>query len=402
MVLYSYECLNKQGDIVKGEINAEDINQALEKLRGMGLSVIDLAESAPKKKNSFFTMEKKVTLGELALFSRQLSSMLSAGIPVTRALFTLSRQVENPTLKKALESIVHDVESGMNLTDAFGAHPNVFSDLYISMIRSGETGGMLEKSLVRLSEQLQKEKILREEVRSALSYPRTIGIFAIVIFIAMLVFLVPIFQGFLPQTANTPAITRFVFDLSNSIRTHYYIWIGAITVIAIGISAFAKSQKGHDLWEHFKLRAPVFGPLILKSVIARFARTLATLLDGGIPVVQALESAGPTSGSDIVADTVKLAARRIEEGKSIASTLEENSVFPPVVTHMIAVGEESGTLPALLDKIAEFYEQEVETGTKSLQSHIQPIALILIGILIGGMLISLYLPIFTALTEVGY
>ncbi|NLU51943.1 MAG: type II secretion system F family protein [Clostridiaceae bacterium] len=402
MITFTYECLNKQGDIVKGVINAESINEAVEKLRGMGLSVIDLNENKPKRKSSFLSMDKKVTLADLALFSRQFSSMLGAGIPVTRALYTLSRQVENPTLRNALEGIVRDVEGGMNLSEAFGAYPNIFSDLYISMIRTGETGGMLEKSLIRLSEQLQKEKILKEEVKSAISYPRTIAIFAVVIFFAMLIFLVPIFEGFIPKTTHTPAITRFVFGLSESIRSRYYIWFGAMVAVSSAVVAFAKSKKGHDLWEHFKLKIPIFGPLILKSVIARFSRTLATLLEGGIPVVQALESAGPTSGSDIIANTVKLAAKQIEEGKSIASTLEESGIFPPVVTHMIAVGEESGTLPVLLDKIAEFYEQEVETSTKTLQSHIQPIALILIGVLIGGMLISLYLPIFTAVTEVGF
>lgn len=398
MISFNYECLNKQGQTVSGELTSESVNQAVEKLRSMGLSVIDLKEIKPKVKSSLFSLEKKVTIGNLTLFSRQLSSMLNAGIPVTRALATLSRQSENQTLSSALAAIARNVEGGMSLTDAFSAYPNIFSNLYIAMLRAGEIGGMLETSLLRLSEQLEKEKVLKDEVKSATSYPKTIGIFALVIFVLMLVFLVPVFKGFIPQNVEMPAITKFIFMLSESIRNRYYIWIMVVGLIIAGMVAFFKSKTGHELWEKMKLTMPVFGPIILKSVIARFTRTLATLLEGGIPVVQALQSAGPTSGSDIVAQTVLLATKRIEEGKSIASTLEESKVFPPMVTHMIAVGEEAGSLPALLDKIAQFYEQEVSTTTRGLQALIQPIALVLIGLLIGGMLISLYLPIFTAVT----
>lgn len=398
MLTFKYECINKQGQSVKGQLSAETVTQAVEKLRGMGLSVIDLDEYKPKKKNSFFTLEKKVTIGDLTLFSRQLSAMIGAGIPVTRAINTLSKQSENPTLGSALENIARNVEGGMNLTDAFSSYPNIFSDLYISMIRSGEVGGMLENSLLRLSEQLQKEKVLKDEIKSATSYPKVIGIFALVIFVAMLAFLVPIFQGSIPGETKIGGITQFIFDASESLRNNPLIWLLVVAVIVGGLFAFFKSKTGHRLWERTKLTMPIFGTLILKSVIARFTRTLSTLLEGGIPVVQALQSAGPTAGSDVLNETVQLATKRIEEGKSIASTLEESDVFPPMVTHMIAVGEESGSLPSLLDKVAEFYEQEVSTATKGLQALIQPIALVVIGVLIGGMLIALYLPIFSAVT----
>lgn len=401
MASFSYECLNRQGQTVKGQISSENIPQAVDKLRSMGLSIVELKEIKIKKRSSFLSMEKKVTLGDLTLFSRQLSAMISSGIPVTRAINTLSRQSENPALRSALENIARNVEGGMNLTDAFSAYPHIFSDLYVSMIRAGEAGGMLENSLLRLSEQLQKEKILKDEVKSAISYPRTIGIFALLIFIAMLVFLVPIFQGSLPQHVEINVITQFIFDMSASIRSNYLMWIFAAIAIVAVFTFFFKSRAGHDFWERIKLKMPVFGPIILKSVIARFTRTLATLMEGGIPVVQALESAGPTSGSDVLNEAVQLATKRIEEGKSIASTLEESDVFPPMVTHMISVGEESGSLPSLLDKVAEFYEQEVAATTRGLQALIQPIALIVIGILIGGMLIALYSPIFSAVTSSG-
>ncbi len=401
MLSFNYECLNKQGQLITGQINSESVAQAVEKLRSMGLSIVDLKEYKQKNVSSFFSLEKKVTTGDLTLFSRQLAAMIGAGIPVTRAISTLSRQAVNSTFRSALETIARNIEGGMSLTDAFSAYPKIFTGLYISMIKAGEIGGMLENSLLRLSEQLQKEKTLNDEIKSALSYPKYIGIFAIVIFIAMVVFLVPVFKGFIPKNTDIPAITQFIFSMSDSIRSYYYIWIVAVGIIITGVILFLKSKTGHQLWESFKLTMPIFGNLILKTVVARFTRTLATLLEGGIPVVQALESAGPTSGSDVVANTVKLATKRIEEGKSIASTLEESGVFPPMVTHMISVGEEAGSLPELLSKVAEFYEQEVATETRGLQAMVQPIALVLIGILIGGMLISLYLPIFSSVTATG-
>lgn len=401
MLSFNYECLNKQGQLVTGQLESESVAQAVEKLRSMGLSIVDLKERKQKSKSAFFSMEKKVTIGDLSLFSRQLASMIGAGMPVTRAISTLSRQAVNSTFRSALETIARNVEGGMSLTDAFSAYPKIFSGLYISMIKAGEVGGMLENSLLRLSDQLQKEKTLNDEVKSALSYPKYISIFAVVIFIGMLGFLVPVFKAIIPKNAEIPGLTQFIFNVSDSIRSHYYIWIAAIAVIVTGTVLFLKSKTGHELWENHKLTMPIFGRLILKTVVARFTRTLSTLLEGGIPVVQALESAGPTSGSDVVANTVKMATKRIEEGKSIASTFEESGVFPPMVTHMIAVGEESGSLPELLSKVAEFYEQEVAAETRGLQALIQPVALVLIGILIGGMLISLYLPIFSSITSTG-
>lgn len=401
MLSYNYQCLNKQGQIINGQLSAESISHAIEKLRGMGLSVIDLKEAKVKVKSNFFSFDKKVTISDLTLFSRQLAAMIAAGIPVTRAISTLSKQSENPALRAALENIARNIEGGINLTDAFSAYPNIFSRLYISMIHSGEIGGTLENSLLRLSEQLQKEKIINDEIKSATSYPKIISVFAIVIFIIMLVFLVPIFKSAVPANTEINSITQLIFNMSESIRSRPLVWLSVVIAITALFVGFFKSKPGHRFWENNKLKMPIFGPVILKSVIARFTRTLATLLEGGIPVVQALESAGPTSGSDVLNEIVQLATKRIEEGKSIALTLEQSDVFPPMVTHMIAVGEESGSLPELLNKVAEFYEQEVETTTRGLNALIQPIALVVIGLLIGGMLIALYSPIFSAVATSG-
>lgn len=402
MPIFSYECMNKQGEMITGEITSDSIMAAAEKLRASGYAVLELAEYKEKPRSRFLSNEKKVKLADITLFSRQLAAMLSAGIPVTRALYTLSRQAENPTLKSALETISKNVEGGMSLADAFGAYPDIFSNLYVSMLRAGEIGGTLENTLLRLSEQLHKEKQIRDNIKSAVSYPKMIAIFTLVIFVGMLVFMVPIFRGYIPATTEVPGITQFIFNLSESVRTKWYVWIAVIGAVVLSIVLFFKSKTGRELWEYYKLKLPIIGPIMVKTVIARFTRTLSTLLEGGIPVVQAMESAGPTSGSDVLAETVKLATKRIEEGKTIASTLEESDVFPPMVTHMIAVGEESGTLPALLDKIAEFYEEEVDVTTKSLQSILQPVLLIFIGVVVGAMLVALYLPMLTSVTSVSY
>ena len=401
MPTFSYECMNKQGQVIAGIISSDTVASAVEKLRSSGYAILDIKEQKQKTRSSFLSTEKKVKLSDITLFSRQLAAMLGAGIPVTRAINTLSRQRENPTLRNALEDISRNIEGGMSLTDAFSAYPKIFPPIYISMLRAGEIGGTLEKTLLRLSEQLQKEKQIKDNIKSATSYPKMIGIFTVVVFTAMLVFMVPTFQGFIPDTVEIGGITRFIFNLSESVRTKWYIWVASIILVVSSVMAFLKSRTGHDLWEKVKLKMPIFGPIIVKSVVARFTRTLATLLEGGIPVVQALENAGPTSGSDVVAETVKLATKRIEEGKTIASTLEESEVFPPMVTHMIAVGEEAGTLPDLLDKVADFYEEEVDVATKGLQALIQPILLIFIGALVGGMLIALYMPMFNSVASMS-
>ena len=399
---FNYECINKQGEIVRGQVNSENFSSAVEKLRKMELSIIDIKElDTTQGKSKIFSREKKVSTGDLSMFSSQMSAMINAGIPVTRALFTIGQQTANITFKNALISIAQNVESGMGLTDAFMLYPNIFSDLYISMIHSGEIGGMLEESLARLAEQLQKEKILKDNIKSATFYPRMVAGFALLLFVGMLVLLVPIFKGFIPMNADIPAITKAIFILSDSVRTKWFIWVLIFAVISFSIYLFIKSPLGRKFWDEVKFKMPAFGPIIHKSVLARFSRTLSTLLEGGIPVIQALESAGPTSGSILLVEAVERAAREIEEGKNIAEPLEKSRLFPPMMIQMIAVGEETGSLSSLLDKIAGFYEEEVSTMTKGLTAVIEPIMLIIVGLIVGVMLVSLYLPIFTAITQSG-
>jgi len=400
MSIYTYQCINKNGETVNGRIDAVHEAEAYEKLKGMGLMLVDLREEkigSAQKKLSF--LEKKVGLTELSLFSRQLAAMLEAGIPVTRAIFTLSRQEPNRVLRQALENIASSVESGMNLTESMSQYPKIFNNLYLNMIHAGEISGTLEVTLNRLADQLKKEKLLKENIKSATSYPKMIGAFSVIIFFGMLIFLVPVFKNMITADTEVPYITKIVFSISDSLRNSFLMWLGVAVIFITLIFLITKSSSGNYVWERFKFKVPVIGKFIHKIVIARFLRTLSTLLEGGIPVIQALESAGPTSGSTLVSKAVEDAIIQIQEGKSIAATLEESGLFPPMVTHIISVGEETGSLPALLAKMAEFYEDEVEIMSRNLTAMIQPVMLILIGIIIGGMLIAMYLPMFSAIVS---
>lgn len=399
MASFTYDGLNRQGQNVHGEVVADNTSDAIDKLREAGVVVTDIKEKKINEKKK--SGGKKVSKTDIAVFARQMAAMISAGVPVTRAMATLSKQTTNPTLADAIDDIASSVESGATLADSFAQHPKIFNDLFVAMIATGEVGGILEQSLMSLATQLQKDKNLQDNIKSAVSYPKNIGMFAVVLLLAMLAFMVPIFQNMIPSNVKIEGLTAFIFKASGSLRSQWYLWFLVIAAIIVVIRFIIKSKPAHELWEKNKLHMPLLGDFMTKMVIARFCRTLATLLSGGVTAVEALQSAGPTSGSELIEKAVNDAISDIEEGKSISESIDKSGLFPPMVTGMIAIGEEAGTLPELLDKVAEFYEEDVEATSRNLGSIIEPIALIGIGALVGTMLISLYLPIFTATTSVG-
>lgn len=401
MPAYSYDGLNKQGQNVHGEVVADDSRMAMEKLREVGIIVTTIQEKSPKTSRTS-GLRKKVSISDLSVFCRQFAAMTSAGVPVTRAMTTLAKQTVNKTLSEAVKTVADDVEAGSTLADAFSQYPKIFNPLFIAMIRSGELGGILEQSLISLSAQLQKEKKLKDNIKSAISYPRNIGIFALIILVAMLLFMVPIFENMM-NGATIQGVTKVIFGLSHSLREGWYYWIIGVIIVIVVLRTIIKSKPAHIFWENHKLTMPKFGDFMTKMVVARFCRTLATLLSGGVTAVQALESAGATAGSDLIDKAVKDAIVDIEDGKSISDSLDKSGLFPPMLIGMIAIGEESGTLPDLLDKVAEFFEEDVEVASQNLKSLIEPIALVGIGGIVGGMLISLYIPMFSAATNMeGY
>ena len=397
---FSYEAVNKSGKIVTGRIEAEEQAVVINRLRGMDLMAVDIKEVTDSSLTGQFKIARKVKLGDLSLFSRQMSAMLNSGIPLTRALHTLSRQVTNRTLGSALGEIARNVEGGVSFSEALRDYPDIFNELYVNMVGAGEAGGTLEATLTRLSTQLQKDKELRDNIKSATFYPIAVIAFAFIILLGMLFFLVPIFVGFFPDDAVLPLPTRVIIAASDGMQAYWYIIFPALGLLFFGARAYAGSENGKKKLDRIKFRLPIFGDLIQKSVIASFARTFSTMMATGVPVVQALAASGDASGNTMVMEASREAGERIQEGSSISAPLEESGVFPPMVTHMISVGEETGDIPDMMDKVADFFEEEVATMTKGLTSLIEPLMLIVIGVLVGGMLVALYLPIFTVITQI--
>ncbi|MFO7951751.1 MAG: type II secretion system F family protein [Bacillota bacterium] len=399
MASFKYEAVNREGETVTGRLEADEETGALEKLRGMGLMATDVKEIKESPILNLLKSGGKVKLADLSLFSRQMSAMLNSGIPLTRALYTLSRQVNNPTLSKALEEIASNVEGGASFSEALKGYPNIFSELYINMISAGETGGNLEATLNRLSIQLQKDKELRDNIKSASFYPVAVLAFAVVILFAMLFFLVPIFVSFFPPDVDLPLPTQFIISMSDNLQAYWYLFIPGFILIFFALRSYAKTETGKRFFDRLKLRLPIFGELIQKSVVASFARTFSTMMSAGLPIVQALDASGKSAGNTMIFEATQKAGEQIQEGSSVAAPLEESGFFPPMVTHMISVGEETGDIPEMMDKVASFFEEEVSTMTKSLTSLIEPVMLVVVGVLVGGMLIALYLPMFTLITQ---
>ncbi len=397
---FKYEAIDKMGEIITGKIEADNQANVAERLRSMGLMAMEIKEL---KQSSLFggaSAGKKVKIGELSLFSRQLAAMLNSGIPLTRAVYTLSRQTSSKMMGVALTEIGRNVEGGVSFSDALKSYPNIFSDLYVNMISAGEAGGTLEATLTRLSNQLQKDKQLRDNVKSAMFYPVAVFAFAVVILFAMLFFLVPIFVGFFPPDAILPTPTRIIIGVSDLARNYWFLLFPMLIAMVIGFRVYAASDTGKKQLDRLKFHLPVFGQLIQKSVVASFARTFSTMMATGVPVVQSLSAAGMATGHTMVIEATQIAGEKIQEGSSVSAPLEESGIFPPMVTHMISVGEETGNIPDMMDKVAEFFEEEVATMTKGLTALIEPLMLVVIGVLVGGMLIALYLPIFTVITQI--
>jgi type IV pilus assembly protein PilC len=400
MPLYAYQVLNKAGNLSTGKLEAENELTAAARLRRIGYTTVDISEVKKSAFQTAFKFRQKVGIGELSLFSRQLASMLNSGIPLTRCLYALGEQASNQTLGNAVVEVARNVESGMSFSESLSAYPEIFSPIYIDMVKSGEVGGAMEEVLVRLANQLNSEKTLKDNIRTAMFYPAVVIAFAVIVLLAMLFFIVPVFMQFFPAGMALPLPTRIIISVSNILRGYWYLCLLTAILGFFGLRYYIGSEAGRVLWDNIKFRLPVFGDLIKKTTIARFSRTLSTLLAGGIPVLQAMETAGPASGSTQVAGAVAEAGRRIQEGQSIAVPLRQSKLFPAMVTLMIAVGEETGDLPDLLARVSEFYESEVAAMTKGLTSIIEPLMIIFVGCIVGVMVVSLYLPIFSIVTLV--
>lgn len=396
---YSYKGRATGGKLVKGKIDAASQSAATARLRTMNISPIDVAEFVPgtglNTEISFGSMGKQVGLSDLAVMSRQMSTMAASGLSLLRTLSILSEQTENKELAKVLGDVREKVEHGSSLSSAMRGHIGTFPPLMVNLIKAGETGGFLDEALLSVAKNYEKEAQLRATVKSALTYPVAVLIMAFLAVIGMLIFIVPTFKNmFEGLGGELPIPTQILVVLSENM-----IWIGPVLlVIGIASTLWWRANRYKDevraVADRLKLRIPVFGELLKKVAIARFTRNFATMMKAGVPILQSLAIVGETSGNWVIEDALRKVQESVKAGKSVAGPLAQEKVFPAMVVQMIAVGEDSGSLEIMLEKVADFYDNEVKSTTEQLTALIEPIMIGVIGAVIGGMIVALYLPIF--------
>jgi type IV pilus assembly protein PilC len=399
MASYSYSAINAQGSELTGEIVAPDLAGAREQLRLKGLLAESLREiSGGDSDKPALGFGQKVKPKSLQVFSRQFATMIEAGLNVVGSLVILEQQTDDVALSAVVKVLRADVEGGLLLSEAMAKHPRVFSRLYISMVEAGEAAGILDIVLDRVAFQIEKQEAIRRRIKSAMVYPTMVLIFATLVLIGMLLFLVPIFQGIFSQLGGQlPTLTLYVVKVSNTLKSAPWV----LLFIPLGIWSFfrwKRTESGRKVWDRMKLRFPVkIGDTVRKVTMARFSRTLSTLVAAGVDIIKALEITGQTAGNWVVEDALVNVRARVHEGVPIAQPLLENPVFPPMVSQMVKIGEETGELEKMLTKIADFYEEEVDAAVSSLTSIIEPLMMIGVGIMVGIILIAMYLPMFKML-----
>jgi len=396
MAFFYYRGTTPEGKVVEGEMEAESQAEVIATLRKRNVIpvVIEL-----KKKKPIFSLEAltlgKVSTAEMALFTKQFGTMLEAGLPLLDALNTQYKQTKNRLLKNAIREIARDVEGGYTLAESMGKHKKVFSELYVNMVEAGEKGGALGEILGRLAEYLEKMADIQRKIKGAMIYPIIVICVMIVAVTALLVFVIPTFadlyQGF---GAQLPGLTRMIIGISNFVKGNILLILG-ITILSVAlILGWYKTQSGKEVLDRVILRIPIIGPLVHKNALARFSRTLSTLLNSGVDLMEAMEITARTTGNRVVQHGIMKARNSIREGSTISKPLEQSRIFPPLVVQMVAIGEQSGNLDEMLSKVADFYDKEVDAAVEALTTALEPLIMVLLGGIVGTMVVAMYLPIF--------
>jgi type IV pilus assembly protein PilC len=395
MSTYVFKAIDLTGGKARGEVEADSKQAVSDQLKQRGLIVLDIADKHSSREIEF-AFAKRVKASELAIFSRQLSTMISAGMSILRSLYVLEEQTESKFLKETIVGVRKDVEAGLALSDAMARHPKVFNQLFVAMTQAGEMGGVLEDALMRVADQLQKDAALRRQIKSAMVYPTMVIIFAVGVMMALVAFLVPVFEGVFKQFGGKlPALTQVSVLLSKAVTGYWWLIFGGTAVILVTFIKWKKSSWGRPHWDRFRLRVPMkIGSIVQQVAVARWSRTLASLTGAGVPLLQSLDITGRTGGNVVVEEAMEGVIASVKRGGTIAAPLAQAPIFPAMVTHMVGVGEETGALDAMLDRIAEFYEEQVEASVKALTSILEPIMIIVIGGMVGFIVISMYLPLF--------
>jgi type IV pilus assembly protein PilC len=401
MPTFVFKAMDVAGIPAKGEVEAVTKQDVADQLKQRGLIVLDIA-SKYRSKELNFEFFARVKPDEMAIFTRQLATMVSSGMTILRALHVLETQTENNLLKETLAASRADVEAGLLLSDALERHPKVFNPLYVAMVRAGEAGGVLEMSLQRTADQLEKDASLRRQVRSAMIYPTLIISFALIVMLALVAFLIPVFQSVFKQFGGKlPALTQFMVNLSSIVRHQGYIVFAVLVGLLVAFVKWKKTDSGRAKWDAFKLRIPMkIGDVVQKVAIARWSRTFSSLTSAGVPVMQALDITGKTAGNAVIEESMKTVIDSVKAGGTIAEPLKHAKVFPVMVAQMVGVGEETGAVDAMLSKIADFYEDEVAAAVKALTSILEPAMIIFVGGIVGVIVISMYLPLFNVYNQI--
>jgi len=413
MAKFTYKARGPGGQNVSGTIAGESLEAARDELRKQGLQILDLSVqrgfnmqlSLPdlfRGKGQGSLTRVRVKTQDMIVFTRQLATMLSAGIPLLECLEILAEQVDNLGFRRVIDQVVDDVRTGSDFSESLRRHPRIFTDIYVSMIKAGEASGQLDEILVRLAEYQEAAQALRQRITAAMTYPAVSLALIFAITTGLLVFIIPKFQDiFTGLNIKLPRPTRYLLATSNWMQHNAPVWVGGLIVGAIALNIYKKTPMGRYQVDWVMLRIPVFGPLFRKVAISRFARTFATLIQSGVPILGALEIVAATSGNKILENAILDASASVRQGETLAAPLGKSGVFPPMVTRMIAIGEKSGALESLLTKISEFYDQQVSAAVDGLTSLIEPMLIAVMGVIVGGMVLAIFLPIFKIASSLG-
>ena len=396
MAVFEYKARTRRGEILQDKVEGDNTSAVVSNLRQQGLLVIDIKEQSVGQKDLLEPF-KKVKLDDVVIFSRQFATMINAGLPIVRSLYILGEQTSNKKLQDIIVDVREDVEAGLGLSEALEKHPKVFNRLYVEMVRAGETGGLLDGVLLRIADQLEADQELRRKVKSAMTYPMIVLIMAILAAAIMLIFIVPIFAQMFEDLGGTlPLPTQIAITLSNLLTGFGGILVAAALIGGVFFFLrWKETEQGRKIWGRIVLKIPAkIGEVVQKVALARFARTLGALSAAGVPILQALEITAKSSGNYVVEQALLNSRDAVRQGIPIFKPLEDEPVFPPMVTRMIAVGEETGDIDGMLDKIGDFYESEVDATVKALTSIIEPLMIVVVGGIVGGIIVAMYLPMF--------
>jgi len=403
MATFAFRAVDRAGVATRGEMEADSKQAVTAQLRQRGLIVLDVEEKAPPSANDILARFKRVKADALVIATRQLATMVSSGMTLLRALYVIEEQTENEKLKETLTAVRKDVEAGLSFSRALAKHPDVFNDLYVAMVQAGESGGILEQTLQRVANQLEKDAALRRMIKAAMVYPSLVISFSFLVLIALVAFLVPVFEKiFKDFGGELPTITQFTVGLSHLITGRWYLMIAAGVVAVVLFRRWKRTEWGRMQWDTFKLKIPMkIGDIVQKVALARFSRTFAGLVAAGVPMLEAIEITGRTAGNKVIEKAMREVRESVSRGGTISAPMAKApNVFPAMVVQMISVGEETGALETMLGKVADFYEEQVEAAVKALTSILEPVMIVLVGAIVGFIVISMYMPMFRVYDQI--